>query len=104
VDVPCLDRDAFDFVVEERALFVTACGTAAGAAEFERLKSRAISDGGALATCGEAAAASDAVAGETGCTLAGSNGDTGGGCGGWGASAGESAGAFPRCAIASTTR
>ena len=99
-EVPCLDRDAFDLVAEGRALFAGL--TAADVGALELLKSRAVSESGALATCDAAAGASDVGAGGAGCALPGS--DDGGGFGGPDADDGESAAAFPRCAIASTTR
>ena len=81
-EVPCFDRDAFDFVVEGRALFESAGATAADAAAFELLESWAISEGGVPATCDAAAVASDVAAGGTGCASTGSDGrPSAGGCG-----------------------
>jgi hypothetical protein len=97
-----LDRGALDFVVEGRGLFATAGATAAVAAAFDLLKSRAVSDGGVLATCGATAAGSDVVAGETRGASTGSG--RGSGCGGPDIDGGESETGVPRCAIASTAR
>ena len=64
-DVPCLDRDAFDLVVVVRELFASGGATAADVAALGLLTSRAVSEGGALAACGAAEAASETAAGGT---------------------------------------
>jgi len=94
--VPCLDRDAFDFVVVPRELFATAGATAADVAALGLLTPRAVSEGGALAGCG-GADASEAAGGDMGCAVtASAGGAASSGCSGAELVAGGSAARFAR--------